>query len=107
MIAWPRSGIGPRITKTLFPAPTADEALFVAQTFGVVHFCQVIEQKKLLKGGKSADPFIIVRAKVLEATVITMEGEPNNGAKIPNICRHFDIPCTSLEGFLELEGWEF
>lgn len=93
--------------KELFPAPTADEALFVGQIFNVAHFRQVIEQKKLLKGGKNADPFVIARAKVLEATVITMEGEPKNGAKIPNICRHFGIPCTSLEGFMELEGWEF
>ncbi len=93
--------------KGLFPAPTADEALFVSQIFGVPHFQQVVEQKKLLKGGKNADPFIVARAMVLEATVITMESEPRNGVKIPNICRHFDIPCATLEGFMEIEGWEF
>jgi len=36
-----------------------------------------------------------------------MESEPKNGAKIPNICRHFSIPCLSLEGFMEEEGWQF
>ena len=96
-----------KVHKELFPAPTADEAQFVSQIFSVPHFRQVIEQKKLLKGGKNADPFIIARARVLEATVITMESEPKNGAKVPNICRHFNIPCTSLEGFMVLEGWEF
>lgn len=96
-----------KVHKELFPAPTVDEALFVSQIFSVPHFQLVIEQKKLLKGGKNADPFIVARAKLLEATVITMEGEPKNGAKIPNICRYFDIPCSSLEGFMELEGWEF
>jgi Domain of unknown function (DUF4411) len=93
--------------KELFPAPGADEAVFVAKIFSVKHFQQVIEQKKLLKGGKNADPFVIARAAVLGGTVVTMGSEPKNGAKIPNICRHFGIPCGSLEGFMEAEGWQF
>jgi Domain of unknown function (DUF4411) len=93
--------------RELFPAPTAEEAAFVARIFAVGHFQQVIEQKKLYKGGKNADPFIIARAAVTGGTVVTMESEPKNGAKIPNICRHFSIPCLSLEGFMEEEGWQF
>ena len=93
--------------KELFPAPTANEAAFVAQIFAVQHFQQMIEQKKLLRGGKNADPFVIARASVNEWTVVTMESEPENGARIPNICRHFGIPCLSLEGFMEAEDWEF
>lgn len=93
--------------KELFPTPTAAEAGFVSRIFAVKHFQQIIEQKKLLKGGKNADPFIIARAAVLEGTVVTMESEPKNGAKIPNICRRFGIPCFSLESFMEEEGWEF
>ncbi len=93
--------------KELFPAPTADEASFVAQIFAVPHFQQVIEQKKLYKGGKNADPFVIARAGVNGWTVVTMESEPPNGARIPNICRHFGITRLSLEGFMEVEGWEF
>jgi len=26
--------------------------------------------------------------------------------KIANICDHFDIPCLSLEKFMEAEGWQ-
>jgi hypothetical protein len=91
----------------LFPSPSAAEAAFVARIFAVPHFQQIIEQRKLLKGGKNADPFIVARAQALEGTVVTMEGEPPNGAKIPNICRHFRIPCLSLEGFMEAEDWVF
>jgi hypothetical protein len=91
----------------LFPAPTAAEGAFVGQIFAVPHFQQVIEQKKLYRGGKNADPFVIARAAVLKATVVTMEQKPTNGARIPNICEHFDIKCTSLEGFMEMEGWQF
>jgi hypothetical protein len=96
-----------RNNKGLFPVPTAPEAAFVAQIFSVPHFQQIIEQKKLLKGGKNADPFVIARAHVNGWTVVTMETEPRNGARIPNICRHFRIPCVSLEGFMEQEDWEF
>jgi hypothetical protein len=96
-----------KANKRLFPTPTADEGLFIAQIFSVEHFQQVIEQKKLLKGGKNADPFIVARAAVIGGTVVTMEKEPQKGAKIPNIWRHFGIPCVSLEGFMEAEGWEF
>lgn len=91
----------------LFPTPTAAEAQFVARIFAVSHFQQVIEQKKLLKGGKNADPFVIARAATIEGTVVTMESEPPNGAKIPNICRHFGVHCLSLEGFMEAEEWSF
>lgn len=93
--------------KHLFPSPTSAEGAFVAQIFIVQHFQQVIEQKKLLKGGKNADPFVVARAATLEATVVTMEGMPKNGAKIPNICERFGINCLSLEGFMESEGWRF
>lgn len=41
--------------KSLFPAPTPEEAAFVARIFQVRHFQQNIEGKKLLKGGKVAD----------------------------------------------------
>lgn len=93
--------------RNLFPIPNAVEAGFVAQIFTVPHFLQIIERKKLLKGGLNADPFIIARAHAIDGTVVTLEGEPRNGAKIPNICRHFHIPCVSLEGFMEAEEWTF
>lgn len=91
----------------LFPTPNAAEGGFVGQIFAVPHFLQIIERKKLLKGGLNADPFIIARAHTTGGTVVTLEGEPPNGAKIPNICRHFGIPCLSLEGFMEEEDWTF
>ena len=93
--------------KELFPTPTVTEAQFVVEIFAVPHFQQAIEKKKLMKGGKNADPFIIARAHALTATVVTMESKPRNGVKIPNICEHFNIDCISLEGFMERENWLF
>lgn len=93
--------------KRIFPAPTADEGAFVARIFAVSHFQQVVEQKKLLRGGKNADPFLVARAGVIGATVVSMEEEKPNSAKIPNICKHFDIACLTVEHFMEAEDWTF
>jgi len=91
----------------LFPTPTTDEARFVARIFAVDHFQNNIETKKLLRGGLVADPFVIARAAVAGASVVTMETLKPNAADIPNICEHFGIPCLSLQQFMESEGWRF
>jgi len=91
----------------LFPAPTAEEAAFVVRIFAVRHFQNNIEGKKLLRGGLLADPFIIARAAVTGATVVTIETLKPGAADIPNICHHFKISCISLEQFMEQEGWSF
>ena len=93
--------------KDIFATPTAEEAAFVARIYEVQHFQQNIEAKKLLKGGKNADPFVIARAAITDGTVVTMERFKDNAAKIPNICRHFNIRCMTLEEFMEAEGWTF
>ena len=93
--------------KGIFATPTAKEAEFVTKIYGVHHFQQNIELKKLLKGGNNADPFVIARAAVTGSTVVTMELFKDNAAKIPNICQHFRVPCMTLEEFMEAEGWNF
>lgn len=91
----------------LFPTPNAREGAAVAGIFAVAHFQQNIEQQKLLKGGRNADPFVIARAIAEGCPVVTMELFKPNSAKIPNICAHFHVPCLTLEGFMEREGWTF
>lgn len=93
--------------RSIFTTPVADEGTFVARIYTVPHFQQNIELQKILKGGKNADPFIIAKAVVSGATVVTMEVLRPNASRIPNICDHFGIPCLTLEGFMEEEGWEF
>jgi len=93
--------------KKIFKEPTVEEAQFIAEIFKVEHFQQSLEQRKLLKGGYFADPFIIASAKVNSAIVVTQERSKQNGTKIPNICDRFGVPCTNLERFMEMEKWEF
>jgi Domain of unknown function (DUF4411) len=91
----------------LFTIPTAAEGAFVTKIYSVAHFQQNIEQQKLLKGGRNADPFVIAKASVDGRAVVTMELLKPNAAKIPNICGHFGIKCLTLEEFMEEEGWTF
>lgn len=93
--------------QAVFTVPNAAEGAFVAKIYGVAHFQQNIEQQKLLKGGRNADPFVIAKAATDGKTVVTMELLKPNAAKIPNICKHFSIPCLTLEQFMEAEGWQF
>lgn len=51
------------------------------------------------------DPWIIAKAKVLGATVVTHESRvtpETRKVKIPNVCRLFDIPCMDTFQFLRV-----
>lgn len=91
----------------VFKIPTPEEGQFVTEIYKVPLFRDNFELKKILKGGIVADPFVIARAYVSEAHVITMEEMQENAAKIPNICEHFNISCLNLEQFMEKENWTF
>lgn len=90
-----------------FVRPTSEELAFITQVYSVSHFRQNLERKKLLGGGYFADPFIIAKANAVDGLVVTEEALRENAAKIPNICKHFNIGCVNLEGFLSNEGWIF
>ncbi len=90
-----------------FEDPSVEELSFITQIYAIPHFQQNLDRKKLLHGGYFADPFIIAKAKIKEAIVVTEEEGPQNGARIPNICERFGINCVKLEGFLINEGWIF
>ncbi|HOU97162.1 MAG TPA: DUF4411 family protein [Bacteroidales bacterium] len=93
--------------KDFFAEPDNAELQFITKIYSISHFQHNLENKKLLKGGPFADPFVIAKAYILSATVVTEEHFKPNGAKIPNICQHFGISFTSLEGFLQKENWSF
>ena len=54
----------------------------MAQIFAVSHFQNNIEMKKLLRGGRVADPFLVARAKTTGSTLVTMETLKPNAADI-------------------------
>jgi hypothetical protein len=91
----------------LFLESTVEELKFVAQIFQVKHFQAMIRKQERLKGKPVADPFVIARAKISGACVVTQEKKTENAAKIPNVCDYFGIRRTNLEGFMKEENWTF
>lgn len=93
--------------RELFLTPTAEETAFVAEIFAVPHFRMLVGETQRLKGQPVADPFVIACAKIRGGTVVTEELKKEHAAKIPNVCEHFQVPCTSMEGFLLQNNWRF
>jgi len=93
--------------KELFLPPNAEESSFITEIFKVEHFRILIQKKRRYIKGPAADPFIIAKAKISSACVVTQEKNTEGAAKIPNVCDHFGIPCINLEGFMEKENWTF
>ncbi len=93
--------------RNLFPQPTVAELEFVAEIFKVTHFQTLIRKKERLQGTPVADPFVIAKAQVENGCVVTEESLKTNAAKIPNVCKHFNMFCINLETFMERENWKF
>lgn len=93
--------------KEIFATPEAAELGFVAQILAAPRFQALIGQKAMLKGTPVADPFVVAAAKLKGGKVVTQESRKPNAAKIPNVCEHFGIEYTNLEGFIAERGWSF
>lgn len=96
-----------KINSQLFEQPTDDEIKYIQYIFQQPRFQMIVEKKKILTGKPVADPFIVVKAKVMNGIVVTQERYKENGAKVPNVCEFLEVPYTDLEGFMEREKWKF
>lgn len=92
---------------SIFCPPSHEETACVAEIFSIPHFQQMIGNEQRLRGTPVADPFIVAAARVLGGCVVTEESFKENSAKVPNVCKHFGVDCTNLEGLMERENWSF
>lgn len=93
--------------KEMFLVPGPQETKFVATIFQVPHFQMLVTEAQRLRGQPVADPFVIACASVRAGTVVTEESRKPNSARIPNVCDHFGVACTNVEGFLAQNDWQF
>ena len=93
--------------KRIFLSPEPVENRFITEIFSVPHFQTLIPEKDRLAGHLCADPFIIAKANFIDGCVVTEEKLTPNATRIPNVCEHFGIDCTNLQGFMERENWTF
>lgn len=96
-----------KANSAVFTMPGGKETAFVGTIFTVPHFRTLIDQKAQQRGTPVADPFVIACACARGGTVVTQEKLKPNAAKIPNVCQHFKVPCTDLQGFMHAQGWSF
>ena len=101
VLKWAKANSG------VFTVPGGKETAFVGTIFSVPHFQTLIDQKAQQRGTPIADPFVIDCAHAHQGTVVTQEKFKPNAAKIPNVCQHFKVPCTDLQGFMQAQGWSF
>ncbi len=93
--------------KNVFHQPTEIEIEYIKDIFEVNHFKQLIKKGKILKGSPVADPFVIAKARYHKGCVVTQETYKPNSARIPNICKYFEIDCINFEEFMNTEDWNF
>ncbi len=93
--------------RAAFLKPNSAEMAFVAEIFRVPHFLTLVGETQRLRGSTVADPFIVACARVQGGCVIAEEAHRPHAAKIPNVCEHFGVDCTNVEGFLDRLGWQF
>ena len=102
---WLREWI--KTNKGMFLTPGQPDTQFVREIFTVSHFQMLVTQKQRLKGMPVADPFVVACAKVRDGCVVTEESAKPGAARIPNVCGHFLVECTDLEGMLARLSWRF
>jgi hypothetical protein len=79
----------------------------VAEIFRIKNFKALLGPTQIARGSPVADPFLVARAKLIGACVVTEEKFKPNAPKIPNVCQHFDVECMDMQGFLREAGWTF
>jgi hypothetical protein len=93
--------------RALFTEPSSAEMEFVREIFAVPSFQSLVRRKSILEGSPVADPWVIARAAILTGCVVTEEADREDAVRIPAVCRHFDVECTTLEGMMQREGWQY
>lgn len=93
--------------RDVFTEPSLKEQGNVREILAVPKFQQLISEKSKKRGSPAADPFVIAKAWGIGGTVVTIEVAGGKGIKIPDVCKHFGVPCMNPEEFMKREGWRF
>jgi hypothetical protein len=93
--------------KDIFLEPQPEEYEFLVQMFQNEKYRETVSKKALEKGTFSADSYIIAKAYSTGGTVVTEEKYKPNSAKIPTICKYFNIPCINSKEMMVNEKMSF
>ena len=63
---------------------------------------EAVHTKNIIENRPAADIYIIAKAEVLNATIVTKERYKNHSAQIPNICESRNIKYINYDDFMEI-----
>lgn len=86
--------------KYVFEAPSNAESQIIQKIFTDVKMRESIHVKNILANRPSADVYIVAKAKVVGATVVSVESYKPNSAQIPNMCEFMGVPCICYDDFM-------
>ena len=87
--------------KHIFLEPTNEEEINIVQDiYKNINFRNNIKEKNILNGRPVADAFLVAKAKIENAVLITSEKFSPKSAKIPNMCEKYDVKYINYEQFL-------
>jgi predicted nucleic acid-binding protein len=91
-----------KLRKEMFLNPSNEESLILKNLFQKTKMQESVHTKNILSNRPSADAYIAVKAKALNATVVTSEVYKEHSAQLPNICEELGVKCISYDDFMEL-----
>lgn len=88
--------------KEMFLNPTDAESIILKELFQNLKMQESVHTKNILNNRPSADAYLVAKAKILNATLVTSETYKPNSAQLPNICEELDVNYISYDDFMEL-----
>ena len=89
-----------KIKNIFFFFSNDEEVKIIHDIYSNTNFRNNIKENNILKGWPVADAFLVAKAKIEKAILVTNEKFSPNAAKIPNICEKYNVKYINLQQFL-------
>lgn len=88
--------------KKMFLSPTNEESLILKDLFLNKKMQESIHSKNILLNRPSADPYLVAKAKSLNAVIVTEEKFKPNSAQLPNLCEALGVKWITYDDFMDI-----
>lgn len=86
--------------KEYFYYPSMKESLFIKELLQNKKYQEMIHYKNIISNAPSADPFVVAKAKIEKATLVTIEERKPNSSRMPTVCDDLGIRCINYDDFM-------
>ncbi len=85
----------------MFINPDDKESIIISQLLINPKMRETVHLKNILENRPSADVYIVAKAKLIGATIVTAEKLKPNSAQLPNLCEELSVKCITYDDFME------